>query len=124
MALRQKIETATSAVIALCALAITVSVVRAQFFPAGREPDSLRPEHEPAWRQYAVSDMRISPTTAPVTKRRVASNALAMDAIDDGLALRLSRGAPEGDEHEVARPPAAHPRRIGHDVRGRGEAVP
>jgi protein-disulfide isomerase len=67
MALRQKIETATSAVIALCALAITVSVVRGQFFPPTRQPDGLLPEREQAWRQYAVGDMRIGPTTAPVT---------------------------------------------------------
>lgn len=67
MALRQKIETATSAIIALCALVITVSVVRAQFFPAPQQPDSLMPQREQAWRQYAVGDMHIGPPTAPVT---------------------------------------------------------
>jgi len=67
MGLRQKIETATSAVIALCALAITLSIVRNQFFPGVARSAGLQPTREQAWKQYARSDMRIGPASAPVT---------------------------------------------------------
>jgi protein-disulfide isomerase len=67
MALRQNIETATSAIIALCALAVTLSVVRGQFFPqtAGIEP--LQRTREQDWQQYSRSSMRIGPASARVT---------------------------------------------------------
>jgi protein-disulfide isomerase len=54
-------------VIALCALAITLSIVRSQFFPPRARAEGLEPTRERAWRQYALSDMRIGPTSAPVT---------------------------------------------------------
>jgi Protein-disulfide isomerase len=66
MALRQKIETATSATLALCALAITLMLARSQFFPNKVARGGLQPEHEDEWQRYAVSSMRIGPEKAAV----------------------------------------------------------
>jgi protein-disulfide isomerase len=65
--IRQKLETGTNLVLTLCALAITVMMVRSQFFSRPPAQGELRPEREKQWRSYATGDMRIGQPSAPVT---------------------------------------------------------
>ena len=68
MGLRQNLETGATTILSLCALAVTVSLVRREYFPpAPPAPPRLVPVEQADWRDYAVSEMRIGPTTAPVT---------------------------------------------------------
>ncbi len=117
MPLKQKIETATSAVIALCALVVTLSLVRSQFFPPGARPVGLQPTRERAWRQYALSDMRIGPSTASVTItefsdfecpacRRLYGALSSIRARHGGDVAIVYRNYPLYDLHPFARPAA------------------
>ena len=67
MALRQKIETATTTVLTVGLLAVTLMMVCSQFFPTTARAGELKPQREKEWQKYAVGDMRIGPADAAVT---------------------------------------------------------
>ncbi len=67
MSLKQKIETATSIILTVCAVAVTASVVRSQVFPPKTNTGELQAEAEPNWKQYAVGDMTLGPQASSVT---------------------------------------------------------
>jgi protein-disulfide isomerase len=65
--LKQKIEFVTNTILVLCVLAMAVSLVRREFFPATAQAGILRPVAEKEWRKYAVSRMRVGPPAPFVT---------------------------------------------------------
>jgi protein-disulfide isomerase len=62
-----RLETAAITILAVCALVITVTVVRHEFMPPRNEATPRAPTEVKDWSSYAVGDMRIGPLNAPVT---------------------------------------------------------
>ena len=67
MALRQRIETATTAILTLCALVVTGMTVHDRLALKVPRDGALEAVRQHNWREFAVGDMRIGSPTAPVT---------------------------------------------------------
>jgi protein-disulfide isomerase len=63
VSIREHLETAGTLLTAACAVLVTGIYVHAQI---SRPPDPSVPREQKAWREYAVSSMRIGPANAPV----------------------------------------------------------